>query len=398
MPATFTRAFYRLDESVRESLFVFLLSRGLVLVIFIVVGQIKFGAPEIGLGPSGPITARNAVVSLSHAPIGPALRETIAQGDVNHYVELSRTGYDARPFGTDAHTASLYAFCPVIPALLWLISRMGLDVLLAGSLLSNLFFFGALVLFHKLVIALGYDTSTAARALFYLAFFPASYFFSLPMTESTFLLLTVASFYAATKGRWLASGGIGAIASATRLNGILMGPALAVLWWERERQRSAWQMVSVALTSLGLLLYMFLSWRWSGDALAATKAGADRHGGFFLTPLWEYLREPGTIALPWNVLPLNFLAALLAFAAIYFLIRQRQKALAVYVAMMVLVPLSTSTLVSLARYMSVCFPIFIAFGAVGSSARTDQIIRVVFISLFVLMTAAFAARFTMALT
>jgi len=83
MPATFTRAFSRLDESVRESLFVFLLSRGLVLVIFIVVGQIKFGAPEIGLGPSGPITARNAVVSLSHAPIGPALRETIAQGDVN---------------------------------------------------------------------------------------------------------------------------------------------------------------------------------------------------------------------------------------------------------------------------------------------------------------------------
>src|SRR5205085_7318432 len=47
VPATFTRAFSRLDESVRESLFVFLLSRGLVLVIFIVVGQIKFGTPEV---------------------------------------------------------------------------------------------------------------------------------------------------------------------------------------------------------------------------------------------------------------------------------------------------------------------------------------------------------------
>jgi hypothetical protein len=397
MPSTFTSAFSRLDASVRESLFVFLLSRGLVLVIFILVGQIKFSAPEIGAGPSGPITARNAVISLSHAPIGRTLRETIAQGDVNHYVELSQAGYDARPFGTDPHTSSLYAFCPVIPALLWLISRMGFDVLLAGSLLSNLFFFGALVLFHKLIIALGYDASTAARALFYLAFFPVSYFFSLPMTESTFLLLTLASFYAAIKGRWLVSGGLGAIASATRLNGILIGPALAVLWWERERARSIWQLISVALTPLGLLFYMFLTWRWSGTALAATKAGADRHAGFFLTPLWDYLRDPGIIALPWNLVLVNFLVALLAFVAIYLLIRQRQKALAVYVATMVLVPLSTSTLVSLARYMSVCFPIFIALGAVSSSTRKDQIIRVVFISLFVLMTAAFAARFTMAL-
>jgi mannosyltransferase PIG-V len=398
MPSTFASAVSRLDASVRESLFVFLLSRGLVLLIFIVVGQLEFGAPESGAGPSGPITARNAIISLSHAPIGRRLRETVAQGDVNHYVELSRVGYDARPFGADRHTSSLYAFCPVLPALLWLIGRLGLDVLLAGSLLSNLFFLGALVLFHKLVIALGYDASTATRALFYLAFFPASYFFSLPMTESAFLLLTLASFYAAIKSRWLVSGSIGAIASATRLNGILIGPALAVLWWERDRQRSIWQLISVALTPLGLLVYMFLTWRWSGTALAAAKAAGDRHGGFFLAPLWEYLRDPGTVALPWNFVLLNFLVALLAFAAVYFLIRQRQWSLAVYAATMILLPLSTATLVSLARYMSVCFPIFIALGAVSNSTRKDQIIRVVFISLFVLMTAAFAARFTMALT
>ena len=400
MPATIARVFSRLDDSVRESLFVFLMSRGQVLLIFILVGQLKFGAPEIGTGPSGPITARNAAISLSHAPIGRTLRETIAQGDVNHYVELSRTGYDARPIGTDAHTSSLYAFCPVLPAMLWVISKMGLDVLLVGSLMSNLFFFGALVLFHKLVIAFGYDNSTAARALFYLAFFPASYFFSLPMTESTFLLLTVASFYAATNGKWLASGGIGALASATRLNGILIAPALAVLWWERGRPRSNWQLISVALVPLGLLLFMFLSWRWTGDVLASLKGqgGWGRHAGFFLTPLWDYLRDPGTIALPWNLVLVNFLAAVLAFATFYFLIRQRQRALALYLALMILLPLSTSTLLSVARCLCVCFPIFIALGAVGSSSRKDQIIRVVFISLFVLMTAAFAARFTMALT
>lgn len=398
MPGFLTRAVSLLDASVRESLFVFLLSRGMVLIIFILVGQLRFGPPEIGSGPIGPVPAHHAAIILNRAPIARTLRETIAQGDVNHYHTLSLAGYDRRPFGTDPHMSSLYGFCPVLPTLLWLIGRMGLDVLLVGSLLSNLFFFGALVLLHKLVIALGYDAGTAARALFYLAFFPASYFFSLPMTESIFLLLTVASFYAASKNQWLAGGIFGALASATRLNGVLIVPALVALWWERGRTGSPWRVISLALIPLGLLLFMFLSWRWSGDALAPAKGVWGRHAGFFLTPLWEYVRDPGVVAVPWSFVLVNFLAGLLAFATIYLLLRQRQRALALYVATMVLLPLSTSTLISLARYMSVCFPIFIALGETGRSARTDQIIRAVFIALFVLMTAMFAARFTMALT
>lgn len=385
------------DASVRESLFVFLLSRGLVLLIFIVVGQIRFGEPEIGVGPAGPITARNAVISLSYPPIGSTLRETIAQGDVNLYVELSRKGYDARPFGTDPHTSHLYGFCPVVPLMLWLLGRAGVDVLLFGSLLSNLLFLGALFLFHKLAITLGHDAATAARALFYLSFFPASYFFSLPQTESAFLLFTLGSFYAAVRYNWLASGACGLFASATRLNGVLILPALITLTWKRRLSRTKWHAISLGLIPVGLLLFMLWSWHSAGDPLAPAKGVSGRHAGFFLAPLWDYMRDPGTIALPWNPLLVNFLAALLAFAAIYYLLRKGQRGLGVYVAIMVLLPLSTSTLISLARYMSVCFPIFIALGAVATSSRTDQIIRVVFLALFVLMTAAFAARFTMAL-
>src|SRR5689334_2401518 len=137
MSTIFARAGSLFDASVRESLFVFLLSRGMVLLIFILAGQLKFGPGEIGSGPIGPVPARHAAIVLTHAPIGRTLRETIAQGDVNHYVSLSQTGYDQRPLGTDPHTSSLYAFCPVVPALLWLIGRMGIDVYLGGSLLSN---------------------------------------------------------------------------------------------------------------------------------------------------------------------------------------------------------------------------------------------------------------------
>lgn len=400
MSFSFSRLTRHLNHSVRESLFVFLLSRTTVLLIFIVVGQLKFGPPEPGSGPGemGSITGRNAIISLSNAPIAQTLREIIAQGDVNHYVNLSQDGYDRRPFGSDTSKPNLYGFCPVLPALLWLIGKLGFDVLIGGSVLSSLFFFGALIILHNLVIAAGYDESTASRALFYIAFFPTSYFFSLPMTESVFLLLTVASFYAAMKNSWLASGTLGALASATRLNGLLLLPALFGLWLARGKPRSFQQVMGLALVPLGLIVFMFLSWQWSGNPLAPAEAPWGRRPGFFLMPLWDYLRQPGTVGLPWNFISLNFLVALLAFAAIYFLIRQQQRALALYVALMVLLPLSTSTLISMTRYMSVVFPIFIALGALGKSARIDQTIRTIFIALFVLLTALFAARFTLALT
>ncbi len=396
--ASFARAGRFFDASVRESLFVFLLSRGLVFIIFIAVGQIKFGAPEAGSGPNGPIAGRNAAISLSHAPVASTLRETIAQGDVNHYVTLSRDGYDRRPFGSDVTKPNLYGFCPVLPALLWTIGKAGLDVLIGGSLLSHLFFFGALVFLYKLVIAFGYDEATAGRSLFYLAFFPVSYFFSLPMTESVFLFLTVTSFYAAIKNGWLGSGVLGAVTSATRLNGFLLLPALLVLWWQRAKPRSFKQVAALALVPVGMLVFMLLSWKWSGELLAPAKAPWVRRFGFFLMPLWDYLKQPSTIALPWNFVLLNFLAAIVALVAVYLLVRQHQYALAVYVAAMVLLFLSTTGLISIARYMSACFPIFIALGSAVRSTRVDQLIRTIFVALFVLMTAMFAARFTMALT
>jgi len=286
----------------------------------------------------------------------------------------------------------------VLPALLWTIGKLGLDVLLGGSVLTNLFFLGALVILYKLVIALGYDETTAKRTLFYIAFFPVSYFFSLPMTESVFLLLTVASFYAAIKNRWLCSGILGAVTSATRLNGFLLLPALLVFWWQRAQPRSFKAIAALALVPLGMVVFMLLSWKWSGELLAPAKAPWVRRFGFFLMPLWDYLSQPHIIALPWNFVLLNFLAAILALAAIYFLIRDGQVALAVYVTSMVLLFLSTTGLISLARYMSVCFPIFITLGELGRSTRIDQTIRIIFIALFALMTALFAARFTMALT
>lgn len=76
------------------------------------------------------------------------------------------------------------------------------------------------------------------------------------------------------------------------------------------------------------------------------------------------------------------------------LVKRREWALALYTLIGVLLPLSTSTLQSLARYTMVIFPVFIVLAIAGRSPRIDQTIRAVFLSLLVLISALYAAHFT----
>lgn len=391
-----------INQGVTEALFAFALTRGIILVIFILVGNLTLGSPEMGsgAGQTGPIVARNAFISLGDSSIKQNLRQAISQGDVNLYLNLSERGYDQHAFGTNPDGSSQYAFFPLFPALLWLIGKVGLDKLWVATLLANLFFLFALIVLYKLTRRLNYDDSAAGRAVFYLAAFPVSYFSSLPITEALFLLLTVSSFYAAVNGKWLLAGGTGALASATRLNGVFLLPTLLLLCWQRREPWSKRQILGLCLIPAGLFAYMLFSWRWTGNLLAFADAGYlwGRRPTFFLNPLLDYFRKPYEIALPWNFILLNVAAALLAFACGYLLLRQRQWALAAYTLLTVLLPLSSSSVLSIARYTSVCFPVFIALSVTGRSARMDRAIRAIFIAGLGLMTALFAARFTMALT
>ena len=90
-------------------------------------------------------------------------------------------------------------------------------------------FFAALVLLHRLtVIEIG--ERYARPVLMLLAFFPTAFFFGIPYSESMFLLLAVAAFLAARMGRWAIAGVILALASATRVPGLLLIIPVALLY------------------------------------------------------------------------------------------------------------------------------------------------------------------------
>jgi hypothetical protein len=158
--------------------------------------------------------------------------------------------------------------------------------------------------------------------------------------------------------------------------------------------------LALLLVPGGLLCYTIYLHTITGNAFAFKGAMAawGRKAGFFFSPLFDYLRHPAIIAAHWDFKLLNFLAAVIALACGAALLKRRQFSLAMYALLSVLVALSSALLQSQARYAMVVFPVYMVLSTLGRRAYLDQLIRAVFLVLLALMTAMFAAHFTLALS
>ncbi len=380
-----------LDRSVRQAFVVWSLSRFIVLAVMILAAHLT--VEETAFGG----TVQTARISLHRTSVARRLRSIVRAGDSWWHAGIAEDGYEKRSFTSgEQHN---WAFFPLYPLLLRAAARVTGGYILTGMLLSSLLFFFALVLLHKTAIAFGGDAGTADRTIFYTALFPVSYFFSLPMTESLFLLLSVGSFYAAKRNRWWMAGSIGALASATRAPGIILLPALFVLYLQQYRWRWRWNFLSLFIIPSGLLAFMFYLHAITLNAFAFmdVQAAWGRQGGLFLAPLYNYLRDPLEVSSVWDFKALNFIAAATSFACSFWLMRRREWSLAVYALLLVVLPLSSLSLQSLSRYTMVNFPVLLILGFAGRSTVIDQALRTAFITLLALLTALYTAHFSFAM-
>jgi hypothetical protein len=382
-----------LDQSVRAATFAFLLTRVLVFALFILAVHLTIPQKEFR------DEVKEAQIVIDNTGLAQKLTHLVRAADANWYMDIASNGYEPGPFTSDrGHN---WVFFPLYPLVLRAASRLTGEIPLTGMALSNLFLFVALILLHRTALAFGCDEACADRAVFYLAAFPTSYFFSIPVTESLFLCLAVGSFYAARRDAWWTAGLLGALASATRFSGILLLPALVLLYWQQRGRRGLKaDALGLLLIPAGLLAFMVYLSALTGDAWAFKdgQAAWGRTSDFFLRPLYDYAIHFRFIVTPWNFRLLNFAAAILAFVCAFVLVRKREWALALYTLLAVVVPLSSGMLQSLCRYVMVIFPVFIVLARMGRSPRLDQIIRTAFIALLGLLAALYAARFSLAMT
>jgi hypothetical protein len=375
--------------------FPFVVSRAIVLVLLVVAGSTQVSDPEDG-------TREADIVLPAPGDMIQHLRETVDIGDVGWYMAIALFGYEAGPFDSgDPHN---WAFFPLFPLIVRAAYGVTGEAQMTGMLVSHICFFGALVVLHRYIVTRGGDTGTADRAVFYLAFFPSSYVFSLPLTESLFLLLSVGSIFAAERQRWIASGVLAGFTSATRVTGILLLAPLALLAWGSLRAagwKSKFRSACLLFAPIGLLAYMLYLGQLTGNPFAFrdVQQAWGRALGMrqLVRAVVDYAVSPGLVAASWDFRLLNVAALLLALAAALVLAVRRDWALSAYTFVSVLVPLATGSLQSMNRYIVVLFPIVLVLGLVGRRPLVDQTIRAIFAVLMGLMTVLFASHFTLAL-
>ncbi len=219
--------------------------------------------------------------------------------DVLHYVNISFQGYKDTPD---------VAFFPLWPLLqhytgLLLGGHYPDSFYFAGLLLSNLFFYLALVLLYHL-IADDFTPAVARRTLLYLIFTPYGLFFFAGYTESLFLLLCVATFLLLQRGRpldWWYAGLLGFLASLTRSTGLILGVPFLIIylqhfWMSSASNHHNWKeklnaFVPILLLPLGLLVYILYLYYTKGDPFILTSQEAQWQRHF---------------SLPWNTAALLF--------------------------------------------------------------------------------------------
>jgi Gpi18-like mannosyltransferase len=366
----------------------FAVSRAAVFVLLIIGSQITFVTKDFG-------TIWRTEVSLVGGRVWPEMLRMIMVGDAWFYRQIAATGYEAPAIG--GAPKNTWAFFPGYPLLLHALGgTTDRSFWILAVLVSNIALLGALFAVAAAGRAMGVSDDDAERAVWYVALFPTSYFFSLPMTESLFLLLSALTFLAAARQRWPLAGIVGAMAAATRVIGICLLPALLLLPLQR-RQRLSMQQLWLLAIPLGLIAFVAYLYVHTGDPLAFVHAQT----------LWG--RSPGTrfamafpntgltVSKPWNFVALNAVAALLMIAAgVWFLIR-RQWSYAAYTLMSAAVPLTSGSLQSMARYALVDFTLFYYLAALGRTPARDRTITAAFVILLGWLVALFTLRLDFAL-
>jgi hypothetical protein len=188
--------------------------------------------------------------------------------DAPHYLDLAREGYVSE--GVEARWIVFYPLYPWLVRAATLVLR---DELLGAFFVSTIASLAAGLLLYRLA-RLDEQESVARASVFFMFVFPTSYFLHIGYTESLFIALALGAFLAARGGRWWAAGLLGALAALTRVNGLLLVPALACEAWEEygragRRRRVEW--LWIACVPAGFAVYLLINLKTHGNAFAFLK-------------------------------------------------------------------------------------------------------------------------------
>jgi Gpi18-like mannosyltransferase len=239
------------------------------------------------------------------------------------------------------------------------------------------------------------STEKVARlAVWFLLIFPTAYFLHIPYSESLFLALVLGSILAARKQSWAIAGLLGALACATRVNGLLLMPTLFVEAWFQYRatRRIDWRWLWIGVAGLGTATYLFLNYHVTGDPFAFSKIMEVNWYKKFTVP-WTGIHDVWLRVPHFNLTEgwIEFVFIVFSFLAMVWCWITLRPTYAVWMTLNWLLINSTSYVVSVPRYCLTLFPIFIIFARLAASRPlAGRILTTVCLLLLALFAMKFA--------
>lgn len=316
--------------------------------------------------------------SFWHAFASNSFFDLWARWDSAFYVDIARHGYYSLP----GHQSNL-PFYPFYPLTIKLLGYFIGNYWLTGWLIANVSFLLALILLY-VITSQRWGEENAERACLFLSIFPTSFFFSAVYSESLFLLLSLLAYWLAGQKKWFWAGLAAALATLTRITGLVLVVLLFLLAWPGVKRTKKFSLFLPALFPiLALLLYMAYLQLKLGDPLAFWHGQAlfGRQGSNLFSPFIYNLNHPSLA----NIFEL---IVFFVFFVLSCLFVRLDLPLGTYAVLLCLFPLFSGSLSAIQRFVLPIFPAFIRLGMVRNK-RVTWLMIVLFAGLLALMSVLF---------
>lgn len=304
--------------------------------------------------------------------------------DAAHYALVAFQGYE----GPSGEPLQARGFFPLYPMLIRFFAGLNPgadtrgDYALWGVVAANICFFGMIVLLAY-VVAMHFGKDVAVTATTLLMVSPMSFFFNAGYSESLFMLCAVAAFWFAYRKQWMVAGFAMALASATRLTGLVLIPCILLIMWKHRASIQA-MLTTAILGALGTIGFVIWMWIKYDDALAYWNAQSTFWGNWDqrLGNYFDILRDSPRMMIdnPENaIITLNVLLAIMAFATLPWVWKLLEPGLALFTTIMVVFH-SVYTWHSLGRYLLAGIGVYVVLAILlnkpgwNTGARTAAIV------------------------
>lgn len=291
---------------------------------------------------------------------------SFANFDGEHYLSIAKFGYQVR------NTFPQYAFFPLLPVLIHLLSALIRDYYLSGMIISQLSLYLALVYVSKWCRELKLPDIRFLLLISTGAIFLASIY-----TEPLFIALAAMTMYFSEKKWWGRAVLSTALSTATRVNGIFLVVFLFVKMI-KSKQSSLYTILYTLYSSAGLFAYMFYLWQKTGDPLAwfhAQGAWGKAVASSPITTMVSYLKAISVNFVPdltHLVVVFEVITTITAIVLFLGLLKNRKLDLAywLYLSLNLALPIATGSLGSMPRFFLTLFPLLVIIPGMSKLKQT----------------------------